>query len=322
MQSDKRIAIPIMTHPGIEFLGKDVTDAVKDGAVHAAAIIELNKRYPAAASTVIMDLTVEAEAFGAEIAFAPGEVPNVLGRLVEDRTSVEKLQVPSLSAGRVPEYLKANRLVAETIKDKPVFAGCIGPFSLAGRLFGMTEIMMAIYIEPDTVKLLLEKCSEFIEKYILAIKETGVNGIIMAEPAAGLLSNDDATAYSSVYIKKIVEKVQDESFLFTLHNCGNTGHCTESMVCTGAKALHFGNKIDIAEALKGTPSDILVMGNIDPVSAFKQGTAAEMQRTVEEILEKTKSYRNFILSSGCDTPPGVPEENIDAFYETLAKFNS
>ena len=36
--SDKRIAIPIMTHPGIEAIGKKVIDAVTDGNVHYQAI--------------------------------------------------------------------------------------------------------------------------------------------------------------------------------------------------------------------------------------------------------------------------------------------
>ena len=44
------------------------------------------------------------------------------------------------------------------------------------------------------------ECSEFILKYIRALKETGVDGIIMAEPAAGLLSNDDATISIITYI--------------------------------------------------------------------------------------------------------------------------
>ena len=31
----------------------------------------------------------------------------------------------------------------------------------------------------------------------MALKATGVNGVIMAEPAAGLLSNEDCLQYSS-----------------------------------------------------------------------------------------------------------------------------
>ena len=57
-------AVPIMTHPGIEIIGKRVVDAVTDGLVHADAVCAVAERYPTAAATVIMDLTVEAEAFG------------------------------------------------------------------------------------------------------------------------------------------------------------------------------------------------------------------------------------------------------------------
>ena len=64
MANPKRVAVPIMTHPGIDYIGKSVREAVTDGEVHAAAIKALADRYPSAASTVIMDLTVEAEAFG------------------------------------------------------------------------------------------------------------------------------------------------------------------------------------------------------------------------------------------------------------------
>lgn len=69
IQRKETIAIPIMTHPGIEFIGKKVHDAVTNGQVHYEAIKALCDKYPAAAATVIMDLTVEAEAFGAEIIF-------------------------------------------------------------------------------------------------------------------------------------------------------------------------------------------------------------------------------------------------------------
>ena len=73
----RRLAIPIMTHPGIELCGCTVRDAVTDGEVHARAILALNDRYPADACSVIMDLTVEAEAFGAHVVFPENEVPSV-----------------------------------------------------------------------------------------------------------------------------------------------------------------------------------------------------------------------------------------------------
>ena len=310
-----------MTHPGIELCGNTVLKAVTDGQAHADAICALNERFPADAVTAIMDLTVEAEAFGAEIRFSENEIPNVIGRLVSDADEVAALEVPSLDRGRVREYLKANSIVASRIKDKKIYGGCIGPFSLAGRLFDLSELMMAMYIEPETVTMLLDKCTAFITEYVKAMKETGINGVILAEPAAGLVSNDDCFQYSSTYVKKIVDAVQDDSFSIVLHNCGNTGHCTEAMLRSGAYALHFGNKADMVEALNVCPPDLPVMGNIDPVGIMRQATPEQVYSAVSELLEKTAGYDNFILSSGCDVPPRTPFENIQAFYQALSDYN-
>ena len=322
LQKKKRIAVPIMTHPGIELIGRTVREAVTDGTVHADAICALNERFPAAAVTAIMDLTVEAEAFGAEVVFSEDEIPNVVGRLVADYDSVAALEVPGLDKGRVQQYLLANRLTAERIKDKPIYGGAIGPFSLAGRLFDLSELMMAIYIEPETVTLLLEKCTDFIISYLRAMKQTGISGVILAEPAAGLVSNDDCNAYSTAYVRKIVEAVQDKDFTVILHNCGNTGHCTDAMIKSGAAAFHFGNKADMVQALKDCPAGIPVMGNLDPVGILGQASADIVRAETLKLLEATAGWDNFVLSTGCDVPPHIPFENIAAFYGALEEFNS
>ncbi len=321
IESGKRIAIPIMTHPGIEYTGKSVKSAVTDGRVHYEAIRALNENYPAAACTVIMDLTVEAEAFGAEVLFPEDEIPTVTCRLLTGLSAVEQLQIPDMQAGRLPQYILANRLAAENIKDKPVWGGCIGPFSLAGRLYDMSELMIACYCEPDTARLLLEKCSRFLVDYCLELKKQGIQGIVIAEPAAGLLSSEGCEEFSSRYVKPVVDAVQDDHFIVILHNCGNKGHCTDAMLSTGAAGYHFGNQIDMLLALEQCPPDVLVLGNLDPVGLFRNASARLMKEATADLLNTTSQYANFILSSGCDIPPHVPEANIVAFYEALEEYN-
>ena len=325
-------AMPVMTHPGIEMNGRTVREAVSNGQIHAEAVERLTRTFPAVAACTIMDLTTEAEAFGAEIAFSDDAVPAVVGHMLADVESINQLQIPSLHAGRIPQYLKANLLVARPTGSfprlredgggsRPFFAGCIGPFSLAGRLYDMSAIMMLIYENPNAAHTLLAKCTQFIEKYCQALKQTGANGVLMAEPAAGLMSNDDCQNFSSAYVKYIVNKVQDENFIVILHNCGNTGQCTKAMVSTGAAAYHFGNKCQMEEVIRDVPPTALVMGNIDPVSVFKDGKPEKMRQTVLDLLEKMRDYPNFVLSSGCDTPPHTPVENINAFFEALNEWN-
>jgi uroporphyrinogen decarboxylase len=325
-------ALPVMTHPGIELNGHTVREAVSNGRIHYEAVMTLTKRYPSVAAATIMDLTTEAEAFGAEIAFSDEAVPAVVGHLLNTVEDIDRLQIPSLSAGRIPQYLKANLLAAQSMNSlpplgevgggsRPLFAGCIGPFSLAGRLYDMSDIMMLIYENPDAAHTLLAKCTQFIEKYCQALKLTGANGVMMAEPAAGLMSNDDCQAFSSAYVKYIVERVQDEHFIVILHNCGNTGQCTKAMVSTGAAAYHFGNKCRMEEVIRDVPPTALAMGNIDPVSIFKDGMPFQMRQTVTDLLTQMKPYPNFVLSSGCDTPPHTSLANVDAFFEALDEWN-
>lgn len=323
LQSKQRIALPFITHPGIEDIGKHVVDAVTDGEVHFQAIKAVADKYKSAAATVIMDLTVEAEAFGSSIAFPENELPNILGHLLDDcPSSVEALSVPEITSGRVPEYLKANELVVRNITDRPVLAGCIGPFSLAGRLYGMSEIMVAIYLFPETIHLLLDKCTTFILNYCSKLKELGVEGVIMAEPAAGLLSNEDCLSFSTVYVRRVVEELQDDSFGIVLHNCGNKGQCTQAMVDSGAVGLHFGNAINMLDALEACPVDRLVMGNLDPVGIFQQATAGDVYDAAMELLKETGKYKNFVISSGCDIPPCTPVANLEAFFSAIDDYNA
>ena len=93
------------------------------------------------------------------------------------------------------------------------------------------------------------------------------------------------------------------------------------MLATGAGAYHFGNAIDMVEALDACPKDVLVMGNIDPVVLFQQSSAEELYAATMQLLEKTAAYDNFVISSGCDVPPHTPLCNIEAFYRAVEQFN-
>jgi uroporphyrinogen decarboxylase len=67
---------------------------------------------------------------------------------------------------------------------------------------------------------LLEKVTDFLLEYTQAFREIGAAGVIMAEPAAGLLSPRGLGKFSAPFVRRIVESVQNENFSLILHNCG------------------------------------------------------------------------------------------------------
>jgi hypothetical protein len=83
----------------------------------------------------------------------------------------KQLLIPVVGSKRTKIYPQAIHEVATTIHDKPIIAGVIGPFSLAGRLMGMTEIMMNCYDESEMVHIVLDKVKQFIIEYINEFKK-------------------------------------------------------------------------------------------------------------------------------------------------------
>ena len=311
----QRKPMPLLSFPSVQLLGCKVGDFVQDAQMQARGICAIAQRYPMAAAVSMMDLSVEAEAFGAQIRFDDHEVPSVIGAVAPGAQEVRQLPVPAVGAARTGEYLKAVSIAAQEISDRPVLAGVIGPFSLAGRLMDMTEIMVNCYVDPETVHLLLEKVTSFLVEYCRAYTHTGAAGIVIAEPAAGLLSPELNQEFSVPYVKQMIEAVQSENFGVIYHNCGNVVPLLDDLLSIGAQGYHFGNAVDLAEVLARVPADTPVLGNIDPVSCFRNGTCENMENAVRTLCDRLKQYPNFVLSSGCDIPPASKMENIEAFFK-------
>jgi len=317
----RKKALPILSFPCVSLLNIPVCELISDGTTQAKGMQMIADKVPSAASVSLMDLSVEAECFGANVRFQQNEVPTISGRMICDEDEADALEVPAIGSARSGIYIDAIRKASETILDRPIFAGTIGPFSLAARLLDISEIMMDCYDEPDMVHKVLEKATAFLIEYGKAYKEAGAHGIMMAEPVAGLLSPSLEEEFSAPYVKQIVDALQDDSFIIIYHNCGdNVLSMLDSILSIGAGAYHFGNAIDMETVMQRIPSDVVAMGNVDPAGVLCCGTPESVRSATAELLEKCLKYPNFVISSGCDIPPHTPWENIEAFFNTVEEF--
>ena len=314
-------ALPILSFPCVQLLGVSVRELISDSALQAAGMKAIADRVPAAAAVSFMDLSVEAECFGSAIRVIDGEVPTVVGVVVSTPEEADTLAIPEIGAGRTGLYIETVKKATALIADRPVFAGMIGPFSLAGRLMDVSETMIYCYDEPEMVHTVMEKATRFLIAYCSAYKNAGANGVMIAEPLAGLLSPGLAQEFAHPYVKQIIDAVQDDHFAVIYHNCGdNAARMTKDIYGLGAMGYHFGDAIDLASVLPEAPQDALVMGNVSPSRQFCNGTPATITEETHRIMAACSGHPNFMVSSGCDIPPLSPWENIDAFFEAVKSF--
>ncbi len=313
---------PVLSFPCVSLMDITVKELVESADLQADGMKLIADRCPSLAALSMMNLTVEAEGFGSDVMITDDEIPSVIGSLVTSVEDANNLVIPDPMEGRTRIYIDAMAKACEKITDRPVFAGIIGPFTLAGRLIGIQQTLRAVKKNPEMLHATLRKATDFIIEYAKAYKEhTGANGFVLAEPLTGLLGPKMAVDFSEGYCKEIIDAVQDEEYICIYHNCGdNAVYMADSIARLGAEGYHFGNVIKMKDILPLMPENSLVMGNIDPAQAFCMGTPEAMKAEVKALMEECYQYPNFVISSGCDIAPIANWECIDAFYQAIDEF--
>ena len=317
MSSPKRVAMPIGVYAGLEMTGATVRDAVSSSQAQFEAQVALHEHFHTPILLTAMD-------FGCQIRMTEDEIPTVIGRRATNLTEIQALPSPEPGDKRTRVHLEAARYLTGLGNDFPVLGGLIGPFSLAGRIFGVSEALEATMTEPELITVLLEHSIRFLISYAKAFREVGASGVIMAEPAAGLLSPNALAGFSSTYIHRLIDEVQTDTFTIVLHNCGARLAHLPKILASGAEVFHFGAPMDLLAALakvtpEGREPEVILAGNLDPTAVFHNSTPEIVHTLTRQLLKDTSVYRNYVISSGCDIPPGTPIENLATFYQAVAE---
>ncbi|WP_319586259.1 uroporphyrinogen decarboxylase family protein [uncultured Desulfobulbus sp.] len=316
---EKPVKAPLAGFPGKVFTHTTVEQNLHDGTLQAETIIALHNAVDLDIAFPMMDLTVEAEALGAKINWHIDELPAVTGIKVETIEDAEALVIPEIGVGnRLNVFVDTCSALKKAFPNKLVWAYVLGPFSIAGRLMGMTEIAIATKLEPELVHAVLGKCNTLLKKYIKALLDTGVDGLMVLEPASGMLNVDDANEFSNDYIKELVALIKSEGKTPSLHNCGRIQHLVESLCATGIEALHVGSVTDPQAIYPRVAQNVVLMGNLDPTEIFLRGTPESVREETLKLYDRMADCERFIISSGCDLPPGTPIENLKAFASTVS----
>jgi uroporphyrinogen decarboxylase len=298
--------------------GTTIRENLNNSALQALTIKTLHHRFDFDIVFPMMDLTVESEALGAEVDWDTDEMPTVRGILVADLAGARAINVPEVGDGnRLDVYVETCALLRKAFPEKIVWGYVLGPFSIAGRLMGMTEIAIATKLEPEVVHAVLEKANALLYKYIDALLATGIDGVMILEPASSLLRAEDADEFSNSYMQSLVARIKAAGKTPALHNCGNIDHMVENLCATGIEALHINHVSDMRGAYDRIPSDVVLMGNLDPSSVLLQGTPERVREESCKLQELMNDCERFVLSSGCDVAPGTSLENVQALVESV-----
>jgi uroporphyrinogen decarboxylase len=213
----------------------------------------------------------------------------------------------------------AARLVVKAVGDRTVVGTSQwAPFTLGGLAYGVENLMRNIHKDKASVHAVMKFATELCFDYLEPFIDAGVAMISLADPTASgdLISRDQFIEFSFPYLKRVAEKIRARGVWVTVHICGNTTNRLDRIPETGAQIMSMDYKVNLAEARRILGGKIAFAGNLNPVTIMQKETAQGVAAASRDAIRQTGTTGGYLLMPGCDIPPSVPLENVQAMVET------
>jgi [methyl-Co(III) methanol-specific corrinoid protein]:coenzyme M methyltransferase len=310
-----------VTAEGLKGLGYKFASIHLDAKKMADSSATTYKLFGFECGVVPFDLCVEAEALGCEInVYAHLEdilYPTIKKKVIHTEDEMDIVIPEGLqSKGRIPLVCEAVRLLKKDIgSEVPVGSYVLGPFTLAGQIMELNDLLKLSFKKPDKVGKLLDALAGAIITVAGEYEKAGTDYITVREMGAtsDVLSPRVFKSLILPYLKKIFEKITVPS---VLHICGKTNDIVPFMVESGARAVSVDQKNDVAESRKKLGKDARIFGNYDPYNVLVAGTPGLVSETIKKCINDGVSA----VWPGCDIWPTVPPENFKAMMDEVKEY--
>jgi [methyl-Co(III) methanol/glycine betaine-specific corrinoid protein]:coenzyme M methyltransferase len=309
-----------VTEEGIKKLGYRFADIHLDAKMMADTAATTYKLFGFECGVVPVDLCVEAEALGCVINVYPHAegilYPTIKEKLIhkEDEMDV-KIPAGLATGGRVPLLCEAIKLLKADIGgEAAVGSYVLGPFTLAGQIMELNDLLKLSFKKADKVAKLLDVMADAIIIVAKEYEKAGVDFITVREMGAttDVLSPRVFKSLIQPPLQKIMKELTVHS---VLHICGKTNDIVTFMMETGPTAISVEQKNDVQETRKKLGKDALIFGNYDPYNVLVSGDEELVRTTMRKCIDDGVSA----VWPGCDIWPTVPPRNMMAMMDEVNK---
>lgn len=232
---------------------------------------------------------------------------------------------PKESPG-VTQMMESCRRAVATFTDKAVRPAFYGPFNDAGRLRGLEQLVFDIADDPQFLHQLMRLTTESVKARALAVAETGVTVLVIADSSASLnlISPKIYREFVFPYEKELFAYVKGGAPAGTyagLHICGYLDPIMEDLVSLGIDYIEIDGPSSLKRMVEVSQKKLVIRSNIG-AEIFLEGTKEQIEQAVKDCIDTAAEGSAYILSTGCQVPLNAPIQNVRYYVESAQKYGS
>lgn len=300
--------------------GEKLGSYLQDGKTLATCQIAALERYGYDAVFALMDTSVETEAAGSVLSYYEDRYPVVSSYALTDARSLDRLRQPDPERdGRMPELLRAARILREEVGDETLVVGCVlGPLTIVTQMLGMEKALYLAVDEPDQFEAVLDFATGIATAFGRAQLDAGVHLPVVFDPSASpaVVPPQFFREFELPRLGRIFSAFGTSgSAANWLHIAGPAASIMPLYPEAGVEIANFDYQVSADESARALPRTCLD-GNIKSLS-FVSASPEEITREAGNLLDAFLKRRKFILSSGCEIPLESRTENVAAMVRAV-----
>jgi MtaA/CmuA family methyltransferase len=306
--------------------GAKYLDYATDHRVLVEGQLRTAERFGIDHVSVISDPAIEAADCGANARYYPDQPPAIdeAAALLLDKSVLAKL-APRIAAFTHGEFGRrmTNRiegvalLKARAGADRLVEGWVEGPCAESSDLRGINNLMLDFLDDPDFVRDLFEQVVTMALAFAKAQVEAGADLIGIGDAAASLVGPRIYDEFVWPQEKRLVDGIHATGARVRLHICGNTRRILAGMGRLGCDMVDLDYLSPVSEARAAMGPDQVLLGNIDPVRALRDGTPESVYNAIGAC--HAQAGARYIAGAGCEVPRDTPHENLRALARYAAE---
>lgn len=314
---DRLPVMPITMMYAADLIGARYRDYCTDFRVLAEGQVRVAETFGFDYVNTMSDPAREAADCGAPVEYFDDQPVALIEdrALLADKTKLARLKMPDpLGGGRMHNGVQAVARLKERVGRDTLVEGWIeGPIAEAADLRGINTLMLDFFDDPAFVRDLFEYVVEMELRFARAQVDAGIDLMGVGDAAASLIGPQLYDEFVWPYEKKLVDGLHRLGTRVRLHICGNTRRILKGMGALGCEVVDLDFLAPMAEGRAQMGPDQVLLGNINPVSTVKNGTAEGVFQALAKC--HAEAGPRYIVGPGCEIPRGTPPANVRAFAE-------